>query len=105
MYFLIVLTIIILIIMYILLNVKKRNLILNFLLCLGLYPYVFIFLVAIISFFQGSGLVGDTGGFSSAMFVIVICLLNFWYIYLPALLLIILSLYIKQQKNKTTQQK
>lgn len=93
-------SIIILIIIYILLNSKKKNPKWNFILCLGLLPYIYISLGAIYSFFNGSGL-GDSGGFLSAIFVTVVYLIMFWYIYVPAFILIILAIInIKKQNNK-----
>ena len=86
-------------IIYILLNTKKKNFKWNFVLCLGLLPYIFILLGAIHSFFNGSGLVGDDGGFSSAIFVIIVYLVLLWYIYIPAFLLIILAIINKKKQN------
>lgn len=69
------------------------------LMIIGLIPYVFLFLIAINTFFEGSGLVGDTGGFESALFSIVMIFAFFWFIYVPATIMVILSIY-KIHKNK-----
>ncbi len=92
-------TTIIIVILFILFNLKKKNIKWNLFLCLGLFPYIYMLLKAIYTFFRGSGLVGDVGGFNSALFAIVMYLINFWYIFIPALLLIILSIY-KKHKQK-----
>lgn len=89
--------IMILILIYLALRNKKKNPKWDFLLCLGLFPFILLLLIAIQSFFSGIGLEGDTGGFLSALFVIVIFIENYFYIFLPALILIIVSIYKKHK--------
>lgn len=102
MYLYILLTFGILIAIYFILNCKIENKKWNFLFCLGLFPYIYILLGAIYSYINGSDLVGDTGGIDSALFVIVVYIVMLWYIYLPALILIIVSIIkmIKGKNNK-----
>ena len=71
--------------------IKRKPLLWIASLSLALLPYITLLLGAIYSVFNGSGLVGDSGGIGSGGFVIVIYLWYFWYIYIPALLLIVVS--------------
>lgn len=76
---------------------KKKYL---FFICLGFLPYIFLIGACIYSYFNGSGLVGDSGGLSSAMFVLFAFMTSFWYIYVSAIALIIWSSYQLYQSNK-----
>ena len=73
--------------------IKRKPLLWIASLSLALLPYITLLSGAIYSVFNGSGLVGDSGGIESGGFVIVIYLWYFWYIYIPALLLIVVSFY------------
>ena len=59
--------------------------------CVSLLPFIVLIMSAIYAFFDGSGLVGDDGGLSSALFVIVIFCVYMCYVYIPSLILLILS--------------
>ncbi len=94
----------ILIIIFLILLKMKKNILWSILLCIGLFPFVYIFLGAIHSYFYGSGLVGDEGGLDSALFVIYLYVLTLWYIYLPAFILFVISI-IKLITNKKSVEK
>ena len=69
---------------------------------ISLIPFIAMLSGAIYSVFNGSGLVGDSGGIDSGLFIIVICFYTQWYIYIPAMLLLFVSFYkafIKQEKD------
>ena len=68
---------------------------------IGILPFVSLLLGALHSVFNGSGLVGDTGGISSGIFVIIASLGIAWYIYIPAVFLVIFSVYkmFKKEDN------
>ena len=101
-------TFVILAILYIvLLLTKKTKALWSLLLCLGLGPFIFILLGAVYSYYNGSGF-GDGRGISESMFVIVVYVAYYWYILIPAIALIILSVLKivepdkKDQKPKKT---
>lgn len=87
-------TIIISVVIFVFLSIIiRKNLKWNILFCLGLSPFLYALHWAIYSFYNGSGLVGDKGGIVSAAFVIICYLYGLPYIYIPALALIIFSIY------------
>ena len=73
--------------------IKRKSLLWILLLCLVSIPFIALLSGAIYSVFNGSGLVGDSGGIISGLFVIVICFVYQWYIYIPSLILLIISFY------------
>lgn len=87
----------IVIIIYCVLNLKKKDYLWNLPISIGILPFVSLIILSINTTFSGSGL-GDNGGFSSGLLTIVISLLYFWYIYLGAIILLILSIK-KKKKN------
>ena len=80
--------------------IKKKPLLWISLFCLALIPLIALLLGAIYSMFDGSGLVGDSGGITSGLFAIVIYFIYQWYIYVPSLILGIIS-YRKVFLKKT----
>lgn len=86
------------IILYCVLNLKKKDYFWNLLISIGILPFVSLIYTSIYSILNGSGLVGDKGGINSGIFVIAVSLLYFWYIYIGALILLIFSI-IKKKKN------
>ena len=87
------------IVLYIILNKKDKEYAWNLILVLGMAPFSYILVGAIHSFLYGSGLVGDHGGLSSALFIIVLYPTFLWYIYLPATLAIILAIVMKKRSK------
>ena len=81
------------IIFSIILTIKRKRVLWIFLLCLGLLPFIAMLSGAIYSTFNGTGLVGDSGGIESGLFVIIGCFIYQWYIYIPIFVLLIISLY------------
>ena len=73
--------------------IKKKRIIWIFLLCIALLPIIAMLASAIYSAFNGSGLVGDSGGNDSAYLVIILLFAYRWYIYIPSLILLIFSFY------------
>ena len=59
--------------------------------CVSLLPFIVLIMSTISAFFSGSGLVGDDGGIESALFVIVVLCVYMCYVYIPSLILLILS--------------
>ena len=86
------------IILYCVLNLKKKDYFWNLLISIGILPFVSLISTSIYSILNGSGLVGDKGGIDSGIFVIGVSLLYFWYIYIGALILLGFSI-IKKKKN------
>ena len=81
------------ILLIILLVLKKKPLLWTILLCLATIPFSALISGAIYSTINGSGLVGDIGGIDSGLFVIVIWVTEQWYIFIPSLVLLIISFY------------
>lgn len=88
----------IVIIIYCVLNIKKKNYFWNLLISIGILPFVALIFILIYSTFNGSGLVGDIGGIGSGLFALIVSLLYFWYIYIGAIILLTFSI-IKKKKN------
>ena len=88
----------IVIIIYCVLNIKKKDYFWNLLISIGVLPFVALIFIFVHSTLHGSGLVGDTGGTDSGLFAIIVSLLYFWYIYIGAIILLIFSI-IKKKKN------
>ena len=88
----------IVIIIYCVLNIKKKDYFWNLLISIGILPFVALIFISVYSTLNGSGLVGDTGGIESGLFAIITLLLYFWYIYIGAIILLIFSI-IKKKKN------
>lgn len=82
--------------------IKRKPLLWILLVNISLIPFIAMLSGAIYSVFNGSGLVGDSGGIDSGLFIIVICFYTQWYIYIPAMLLLLVSFYkafIKREKD------
>lgn len=88
----------IVIIIYCVLNIKKKDYFWNLLISIGILPFVALIFISIYSSLNGSGLVGDKGGIDSGLFAIVVSLVYFWYVYIGAIILLIFSI-IKKKKN------
>lgn len=88
----------IVIIIYCLLNIKKKDYFWNLLISIGILPFVALIFRFVYSTLNGSGWIGDTGGIDSGLFVIFVSLFYFWYIYIGAIILLIFSI-IKKKKN------
>lgn len=86
------------IILYCVLNLKKKEYFWNLLISIGILPFISLIFTSTYSTLNGSGLVGDKGGIDSGIFAIVVSLLYFWYIYIGAIILLIFSI-IKKKKN------
>lgn len=86
------------IIIYCILNIKKKDYFWNLLISIGILPFVALIFASISSTFKGSGLVGDKGGIASGLFTLIALSLYFWYIHIGALILLIFSI-IKKRKN------
>lgn len=74
-------------------KIKRKSLLWILLLSLALLPFIALLFGAVYSIFNGSGLVGDSGGLDSGLFVIMLYFVYQWYIYVPSLILIIISFY------------
>ena len=72
----------IVIIIYCVLNIKKKDYFWNLLISIGILPFVALIFISVYSTLNGSGLVGDTGGIESGLLAIITLLLYFWYIYI-----------------------
>ena len=101
----IIITIILSILIFIILNIKiRKNLIWNFLLSLGLSPFVhLLFMVIWIFLFGGDGFFKLDPGPLSALLVIMLYFAFLWYIYIPALGLVILSINRTEKKKLLSQ--
>ena len=88
----------IVIIIYCVLNIKKKDYFWNLLISIGILPFVALIFISVYSTLNGSGLVGDTGGIESGLLASITLLLYFWYIYIGAIILLIFSI-IKKKKN------
>lgn len=86
------------VIIYCVLNIKKKDYFWNILISIGILPFVVLIFISIYSALNGSGLVGDKGGFDSGIFAFVVSLLYFWYVYIGAIALLIFSIN-KRKKN------
>lgn len=86
------------VIIYCVLNIKKKDYFWNILISIGILPFVALVFTSIYSALNGSGLVGDKGGLDSGVFAFVVCLLYFWYVYIGAIALLIFSIN-KRKKN------
>lgn len=84
------------VIIYCVLNIKKKNYFWNLLISIGILPFVATIFISIYSTLNGSGLVGDNGGINSGLFALVVSLTYCWYIYIVAIILLIFS--IKKKK-------
>lgn len=86
------------IIIFCVLNIKKKDYFWNLLISIACLPFLELILASINSTLYGSGLVGDSGGIDSGIFTMIMLLLFFWYIYIGAIILLIFSI-IKKVKN------
>lgn len=82
-----------LVVFLIIAGIKRKSLLWILLLSLSLLPFISLLSASVYSVFNGSGLVGDSGGIDSGLFVIIICFVFQWYIYIPSLILLIVSFY------------
>ena len=91
----------IVIIIYCVLNIKKKDYFWNLLISIGILPFVTLIFIFIYSTFHGSGLAGDIGGMVSGLFASIVFFIYFWYIYIGAIILLIFSIIkiIKKKKN------
>ena len=64
----------------------------------ALSPFIYLILVGINGFFNGIFMGAKTGGIDSAIFDIFCCIIVYWFIYIPATILIVLSV-IKKNKR------
>lgn len=86
-------TIGILTILYIiLLFTNKKKPFWSFIYCLGLAPFIDILLLAVDSFFNGIGLLNGNNGFNAALTSVIMYIAFHWYIIVPAVILIIISI-------------
>ena len=82
-----------LVVFLIIAGIKRKSLLWILLLSLSLLPFIALLSGAVYSIINGSGLVGDSGGIDSGLFAIIICFVFQWYIYIPSLILLIVSFY------------
>ena len=87
---------------YCILNLKKKSYFWNMLISIGLLPFYFLIFMTIYSFFNGSGLTGETGGVTAGLFAFVIMLIYFWGVYIGAILLLIFAF---TKRNKSLKEK
>ena len=103
MYYFYLFALIISIILFVIISlIKKKRYLWIFFFSLALVPFIGVLLGSLYSFFEGTGLVGDYGGFKSALFVIVITLIYQWYFFIPAFIVLCISIYnlfIKKEHN------
>ena len=91
------------IIIYCVLNLKKKNYLWNLLITIGTLPFIELIMLFFVATFHGSGLVGDQGGITSGIFVCIMLLFGLWYIYAGAIFLLIFS--INKMKKNTNEEK
>lgn len=90
------------IIIYCVLNLKKKDYFWNLLISIGILPFVAPISISIYSILNGIGFAG--GGIASGIFAIGVSLIYFWYIYIGAIILLIFSI-IKKKKNINNKKK
>ena len=74
-------------------NFKDGSTLWKNLFCLSLLPFIYMVMMAIGSFFGGTGFFGTTtSGIDAAWTVIVLLFVLAWYIYIPALIILLISI-------------
>lgn len=80
---------------------KNNNLFWKGMLILGLCPYIYLIYNIIQCFFNGITFFNHTSyGFDAVKLIIILDFYLYWFIYIPAIILIIVSI-IKMSKNKS----
>ena len=77
---------------------KKSSL---FLFYAGMFPFIYLLLMCITAYMEGTGLFGvyDPYDFENVLFVIVVAFTFYWFIFIPALIVVIASI-VRLHKTK-----
>ncbi len=83
-------------------NYVKKDYLWNLLFSIGILPFVFLLLSSIVSFLDGLGSYSNINGEAAVLMTIISLSINFWYIFLLAIILLIV-VYRNKPKNQTNE--
>ena len=89
----------IIVILFCILTIIKKNYLVNILLSLGLTPFIFCLFLIIDAAFHGTGL-SNKGGFDSLVLAIMACLLRYWYLLIGAGILLFYTIRMMKKDKK-----